>query len=565
MSELHTTSPVTILLSALGGEGGGVLADWLVDTARHNGHAVQGTSIPGVAQRTGATTYYVEIFPLPDSALGGRKPVFGLYAVPGGLDLLVGSELMEATRQCALGLVSPDRTAVVVSTSRSYTTIERMQQADGRVPADRLVEVLRSNARELELLDMATLAQQSNTVVSAVMFGALAGWCFACGLLPFDRAAYEATIRAGGKGVEPSLRGFAAAWHRVVDAKSQRDHLMAVAREVSADLAAKAKAKLPVLPPALAARLPVALHDIVALGVDRLLDYQDAAYAELYVQRLERLLAAGRAGGMAVEGNNNSNGNSSGSGNAGAGAGADAVAAVAEAARWLALWMAFDDIVRVAELKGRPSRFERVRREVKAVPGELLRIHDHFKPGVPEFAAMLPARWAQVLQRWDARRGARGELPFALPLALPSHSVRGLLALRLLGGFKRLRRWGSRYGVEQALIERWLAALARGLAQDAGLGLQIARAGRLIKGYGSTNERGKHQLLHIVDQLASAAAVGDAPARGRAVGAALAAALADDAGKQLDATLVAHGAAPRPLVAQPVRWFARPPAREVRR
>jgi indolepyruvate ferredoxin oxidoreductase beta subunit len=198
-----------------------------------------------------------------------------------------------------------------------------------------------------------------------------------------------------------------------------------------------------------------------------------------------------------------------------------------------------------------------VRREVKVAPGELLRIHDHFKPGVPEFAAMLPARWAQALQRWDARRVARGELPFALPLALPSHSVVGLVALRVLGGFKRVRRWGSRFEVEQALIERWLAAVQRGLGEDAALGLQIACCGRLIKGYGGTNERGKHHLLHIVDQLAFAPAVGDAAARGRAVGAALAAALADDAGKKLDATLVAHGAAPRPLVAQPIRWYAR--------
>ena len=70
--------PVTILLCALGGEGGGVLADWLVHTARLCGHAVQGTSIPGVAQRTGATTYYVEIFPRPLIELGGRQPVFGL-------------------------------------------------------------------------------------------------------------------------------------------------------------------------------------------------------------------------------------------------------------------------------------------------------------------------------------------------------------------------------------------------------------------------------------------------------------------------------------------------------
>ena len=67
--------PITVLVTALGGEGGGVLAEWLVATAVRSGHAAQSTSIPGVAQRTGATTYYVEIFPQPAAALGGRETI----------------------------------------------------------------------------------------------------------------------------------------------------------------------------------------------------------------------------------------------------------------------------------------------------------------------------------------------------------------------------------------------------------------------------------------------------------------------------------------------------------
>ena len=102
--------PISILLCALGGEGGGVLSEWLVDAARQAGHPVQGTSIPGVAQRTGATTYYVEIFPLPHSALAGRRPVFSLYPVPGALDLLVSSELLETVRQIGSGMASAQRT-----------------------------------------------------------------------------------------------------------------------------------------------------------------------------------------------------------------------------------------------------------------------------------------------------------------------------------------------------------------------------------------------------------------------------------------------------------------------
>jgi indolepyruvate ferredoxin oxidoreductase, beta subunit len=229
-------------------------------------------------------------------------------------------------------------------------------------------------------------------------------------------------------------------------------------------------------------------------------------------------------------------------------------------ARWLALWMAFDDIVRVADLKSRASRFARVAREARAADGELLRVYDHFKPGVPEFAALLPQRWADALQRWDRRRVLRGREPWALPLAIGSHTVSGLLALRTLAACKGLRRRGSRFALEQALIERWLAAVAEGLAEHPALGLEIARCGRLIKGYGSTNERAKHNLLHVIDHLARQATVGDAAARARAVAAAREAALADEAGQRLDQTLIAHGAPPRPVVAQPVRWHRRRPA-----
>ena len=524
MSPAMNSQPVTILVCALGGEGGGVLADWLVATARAAGHAVQATSIPGVAQRTGATTYYLEIAP-QRATDGSPRPVFGLYAVPGALDLLVGTELMEVVRQAGLGMISPERTAVVASTSRTLTTLEKMQLGDGRTPESRLVEVLGQCARELELLDMAALARSTGSVVSAVLFGALAGFSHASGLLPFARADYEAAIRNGGKGVDASLRGFAAAWERVAGAKSQRDAVLQIAAGVLPEPAQRGAT----LAPEIAARFPAPMHAMLALGHARLVDYQGARYAELYLARLERLITAENGGHSAA----------------------------LEATRWLALWMAFDDIVRVAELKSRASRFERVRREAQAEPGSLLRVLDHFKPGVPEVAALLPARLATALERWDARRVARGREPFALPLKLPSHGVGGLIALRALAAMKRWRPSGSRYAIEQALIERWLGGIEAGLRRGAApgldhnlaLGLEISRCGQLIKGYGSTNERGKRNLLHIIDHLHHA----------DAVAAARRAALADEAGTQLDQALIAHGAPARTPVAQPIRWHRRRP------
>jgi indolepyruvate ferredoxin oxidoreductase beta subunit len=528
------SQPITLLICALGGEGGGVLTEWLVDVARHAGHGAQSTSIPGVAQRTGATTYYVEVFPLPLAELGGRRPVFSLSPVPGALDAIVSSELLETTRQIGNAMSAPERTLVITSSARTLTTAERMQPGDGRADAQRLIEVVKAFSRAHHVFDMGAAARDAGTVVSAVMLGAIAG----SALFPFPREAFERVVRGGDGSEKPSrmaaasLRGFAAAFDAV---NVPREQAAMVARLL--DTAGGEHALPTPLPPAVAARFPAPMHDLLALGHARVLDYQDARYAALYVERLARVLAAERAADPAA---------------------AHGFSATREMARWLALWMAFDDIVRVAALKGRASRAQRVRQEVRAGDEDIVKVYDHFKPGAAEFAALLPPSLSRRVTAWDRGRQARGLAPWALPLKVGSHSVFGMASLRLLASLRWLRRRGSRFAEEQALIERWLAAVESGTCEAWALGHELALCGRLIKGYGSTNERGKDNLLHVTDHLA--AQPGVAPAeRALAVAAARSAALADDAGKALDAALVEHGAPARPIKAQPIRWMKRKP------
>ncbi|MCI1192197.1 indolepyruvate oxidoreductase subunit beta family protein [Calidifontimicrobium sp. SYSU G02091] len=524
--------PITILVCALGGEGGGVLSQWLFDTALACGHSAQSTSIPGVAQRTGATTYYLEVHPEPDAALGGRRPVFSLNPVPGAIDLLVSSELLETVRQIGLGMASAERTTVISSSSRALTVAEKMQPGDGRVGDAALLATLQRHARAAEVFDMSALARETGTVISAVLLGAIA----ASGVLPFAREAYEATIRRSGRGVDASLAGFARAYERVAASRRQRAQAEQALQAVTAAAGAKARDGAPALPVAVRDAFPAAVHDVLALGHARLVDYQDARYAALYVQRLARVLDAERAGDPGA---------------------ALGHATTREAARWLALWMAFDDIVRVAHLKLRAARAQRVRAEVGARDDELVKVYDHFKPGVPEFAALLPQPLADRLLAWDARRRAQGRAPWALPLKVGTHTVLGALALRTVAALKGQRRRGSRFALEQSLIERWLAAVEHGAREHAALGHELAQCGRLIKGYGSTNERGKENLLHIVDHLATRPVP---PAeRAAAVRAAREAALADEGGRALDRALVAHGAPPRPPKPQPVRFYRRRP------
>jgi indolepyruvate ferredoxin oxidoreductase beta subunit len=520
---MNQSRPITLLVCALGGEGGGVLTEWLVDSARHAGYACQSTSIPGVAQRTGATTYYIEVFPVPLAQLQGRRPVFSLIPVPGALDALVSSELLETTRQIAGGMTSPERTAVITSSSRTFTTQERMQLADGRADSAGLLEIVKAFSREHHVFDMAAVAQEAGTVVSAVMLGAIAG----SGLFPFLRADYENVVGgAGGPSAEASLRGFARGYELV------RQKMPALGRE---DLVG-----CPASPPTVgsastaAAGFPRAVHDMLSLGHARMLEYQDEAYAALYLDRLRAVLDAERAADPA---------------------GAHSFATTREMARWLALWMAFDDIVRVADLKSRASRWRRVEGEVKAVDGDVLRVYDHFKPGVPELAALLPRALAERVLRWDRKRVRDGKAPWAMPLKVPTHSVTGMLALRALAGLRWLRVRGSRYANEQAMIEKWLSGVIEGSRRDLRLGHEIALCGRLIKGYGATNERGKENLLHVLDHLAHGPS---AAAAAQAIAAARDAALADEAGKALDDVLVRHGAPARPVKPQPIRWMRKP-------
>jgi indolepyruvate ferredoxin oxidoreductase beta subunit len=133
-----------------------------------------------------------------------------------------------------------------------------------------------------------------------------------------------------------------------------------------------------------------------------------------------------------------------------------------------------------------------------------------------------------------------------------------MLALRVLAGLRWLRPKGLRYSEEQAAIERWLDAVVAALATDWACGYELALAGRLVKGYGDTNLRGKRNLAHIVDHLATGGAFDTPAARAQAIREAREAALADEGGQRLDAALVRHGAPPRPVVARPVVWVKKP-------
>jgi len=197
--------------------------------------------------------------------------------------------------------------------------------------------------------------------------------------------------------------------------------------------------------------------------------------------------------------------------------------------------MSYEDIIRVADLKTRRSRFERVRREVGAMEGEPVVVIDYLKPGIEEFASVLPAALGARLAAWAERRGKLDA--WNVGMHLKTSGIFGFLLMRSLAWLKPWRPHSYRYREEQRLIERWLGHVADAARRDVALALEVAECARLVKGYGETHRRGKASFLAILDALVENPATADAREQAAAIRKAREAALADPEGKALGSAL----------------------------
>ena len=510
---MNATRPITLLIAALGGEGGGVLTDWIVGAAAKAGFPVQSTSIPGVAQRTGATTYYVEILPVPARELGGKRPVLALTPGVGDIDIAVASELLEAARTVMGGFVTPERTHVIASTSRFYAMDEKTAMGDGRFDQEKLSRVIASHARDALLVDMAELAKQSGSIVSAVMLGTIAG----SGRLPVTAEQFEAAIRDDGKALDANLRGFRAGY----------DAARAKAAPASTPAAKKhAPGTLEALEHDVAQTIPAVAQDIVREGVRRLVPYQSVAYARLYLDRLAPIVEAdaqARLNGKLLR----------------------------EVARHLAVRMSYEDVVRVAQAKIAPERMKRIAREELRAANEPYSVHDFLKPGIEELTQLLPPALARPILHHAARKGWLGRVYFGMEIN--TTSISGYLRFLLLAKMRRIRPYGIRYAQEQEQIEGWLTLIVEAARRAPDLALEIAECARLIKGYGDTHARGLANYRAIDNRVVRPALAGALPLdrAADAVASARTAALKDPEGDSLAICLreiEAH--APLPIAAE---------------
>jgi indolepyruvate ferredoxin oxidoreductase, beta subunit len=484
--------PITLLIAALGGEGGGVLASWLHAAAIAAGHFVQGTSVPGVAQRPGATTYYLEIVPGAGARhrTAGTRPVLALNAAPGEVDLVVASELLEATRTIGAGYVTPDRTVLVASSARVFTIDEKAAMGDGRLDERRMIDLARRFSRDAVIADFAAIAAEAKAPLSAVLLGAIA----ASEVLPIPAEAFRAAIRAEGKAVDANLAGFEAGL-RGADPLPARP-----AGSTNVD----ARGLTPFPPEA---------HAVLTEGIKRLTDYQDEPYARHYLTRVRYFVSRPGADGAFIR----------------------------ELARHLAVRMTVEDVIRVAQLKLREARLARVKQEARARDGDIVDVTEYLKPGPEEILGLLPPR----LGRWALARVRRNR---AWPLKITTTRLSGFLRLKALAALKRWRPRTLRFAEEEAWMERWLGLVDRTLAVNPAAAREVVASAALVRGYAETYKRGLANWCRIMDGVVEPMLAGRLP-RAHFADAVLQARLAaskDPEGQALEATIAAIHRAPLP-------------------
>ena len=482
-----------LAILAVGGQGGGVLSNWVADLAELGGYEAQVTSVAGVAQRTGSTIYYVEMAPKSE-----QLPVFALSPTAGDVDVLIASELMEAGRAVMRGFVTPDRTTLIASSHRILAVSEKQVPGDGRNNSRDVLDSIAASARELICFDMEKLARDSGSMISASLFGALAR----SRALPFGIDLYESVIRKSGKGVDASLAAFRSALNFSEDGQNRTP-----ARTLF----------VPSGPKALLARwtrleqrlqlFPEPVRAMADAGLRKTVDYQDCDYGEEYLNHLERVLKADSA--------------------------ARNFALTETAAKYIANAMCYDDIIRVADLKTRAGRDARLRKEQDVENGQVLRVTEYFHPRTEELISMMPASIGKRVSRSGLLQKVLGIIA-GNGKRVRTDRIGGFLMLFAASSLRPVRRRLLRHGVETRHLEALMDIAVSRSKDDYALGVELFKCQRLIKGYSDTHARGHSKFTRIINALDLLDGRADAA---EWIGRLREAALSDEHGEELDGAL----------------------------
>jgi indolepyruvate ferredoxin oxidoreductase beta subunit len=405
---------------------------------------------------------------------------------------VIASELMEAGRAISRGFVTSDVTTLITSTNRVYSMTERTALGDGRVDSEAILKSAKESSKHLIAADFAKVAEDCASVISAALFGALAG----SKVLPFERQHFIQAIKEGGVGVKTSVAAFDKSYEIASEIISNENKspnsavpIQISARPVSPGEISKEQQiqmindpssvvghKLKNLAQRVKTEFPESARVMIINGIKRTADYQNVKYSEKYISRLTDLAEAEK--------------------NYGSGTGR----LLNETARYTALWMTYEDTIRVADLKTRRSRFNRVSSEAKIDQEQLMEVREYLHPMSEEIADTLPmpiGKWilrTKIVTNTIERITAKG-------MILNTASIGGFLLLYTLARLKPIRPRSLRFNVEQERIDIWLRKIKNLAAMNYDLACEVAECANVIKGYGDTHRNGWRNFTEIMNEV----------------------------------------------------------------
>lgn len=471
--EIGRSRACRVLIGTVGGQGGGVLSDWLVHGLLESGWGASSIGLLGLSQRAGTVTYYCE------GAPGRDVPrVASMFGVPGEVDLVIGQELLELGRILAAGFAAPH--AVIVGNSARYlTTAEKMPAEGGVYDTSIIVNAARQLAPDRHyLFDAQRLVVEAGLPPlssNAILLGA----AVASPVLNLPREGFHTAIERSQVSVKANIAAFNLGYERVRDGSLPRTMVSGVKlpqeasetvrQRLSAIEGRASQEAYRELVDQCAAEFPAEVMSVLAEALYRLIDFQDARYAEDYIGRLRSMAARGPS----------------------------AQKLLAAYARHLANWLSYEDVSRVAQLKTRRQRFAGIEQEYE-VNGQRYVVVDYLVPDTEQVLGALPAGLARLIENIGRRLFSNFDR-LKFPLRIKTSTVVGYWLMRLIAAQRRFRRGSLRHRQELALIERWELAIIQHLERPEFASL-VVDAARVVKGYGRTRRDALEDLWLFLDQ-----------------------------------------------------------------
>lgn len=475
----HENNILKILIPAVGGQGGGVLTEWLVNALLNSDYEVQSISLPGLAQRGGSAVYYIEAYKY--NLHNGTTPIiFSQYPIPGDVDIILCQEFLELGRILEQGYGSK-KTTIISSTHRVYSTLEKLPVSSGIYSEEKLHIIANEFSSEfigLNALGLAKHNKMDDLAVNAILLGALC----ASHSIPLGIEDLKSSIDKVGIAVKNNLRAFEIGYDYVANnsatnVKDKIDFARYIdEKEISTKNIYKEDFKniAEYIDNHFTEKLKIYLIE----AVHRLIDYQNPKYARNYLDTISKVIKEDKSQDSDIS---------------------------KEFVKNLALLLSYEDGIRVAELKIKSLRFSKIKDEMQIKDNQIFNVIDYLKPDAYEIYGLLPniiiSPLITIINITPLNRLKRKQKDITFAQKPETTSFFGFVRLFLLTKIKFLRPYSHRFANEHKVIDKYIESTLKYTDINSSLGASVAKSGSLIKGYGDVRRKSVDVFNRYIDNI----------------------------------------------------------------